>query len=123
MIILEEILQPLRFFCMKIAIKCRWHLELPLLVGYDQLCLLSNQIAGVFDHQYLWKESIAILVFLHGVIHQGKAASETITFGWVRSVVTFMQSICRIPLSSKSLEGIDQSLDFLHRINHQGQLC
>ena len=28
-----------------------------------QSCLLSNLIAGFFDHQYLWKESSNILVF------------------------------------------------------------
>ena len=30
-----------------------------------------------FDHQYLWKESVNNLEFLHGGSHQGKIASET----------------------------------------------
>ena len=33
------------------------------LVGCGQLSFLSNQIAGFFDQQCLWKESIDILVF------------------------------------------------------------
>ena len=50
-------------FCMKVIIKERWHLRLPLLVGCGQFFLSSNQIAGFFDHQYLWNESCDILVF------------------------------------------------------------
>ena len=42
--------------------------------------LSSIQIAGLFDHQYLWKECIAIFTFLQGDIQQRKAASGTITF-------------------------------------------
>ena len=34
-----------------------------------------------FDHQYLWKESVDILIFLRGNNHQGKAESETNTCG------------------------------------------
>ena len=36
-----------------------------------------------FDNQYLCKESISILNFLHEDKHQGKAASEPTTFNWV----------------------------------------
>ena len=43
--------------------------------------LLSNQIAGFFDHQHFWKESINVLDFLHGGSHQGKIASEATPFG------------------------------------------
>ena len=32
--------------------------------------------AGFFDHQIFWKESIEILVFLHGVSHQGRVAPD-----------------------------------------------
>ena len=45
--------------------------------------LLFNQIAGFFDHQYIWKECIDILDFLHEGIHEGKVASKPTTFGWV----------------------------------------
>ena len=41
----------------------------------------SNQNARLFDHQYLWKESI-ILNFLHGGSHWRRLATETTTFGW-----------------------------------------
>ena len=43
--------------------------------------LASNQIAGFSHHQYLWKESINILEFLHGGSHQRKVASGIATFG------------------------------------------
>ena len=48
---------------MELVITGRQHLTLALLVGGSQLCLGSNQIAGFFDHPFLWKESINILVF------------------------------------------------------------
>ena len=38
--------------------------------------LSANQIAVVFDHQYIWKESSGILVILHRVGLQVKAAFE-----------------------------------------------
>ena len=47
--------------------------------------LLPNQIAGFFNHQCLWKESISNSEFLHGGNHQGNLASETTTFGSIRS--------------------------------------
>ena len=43
-----------------------------------------NQITGLFDYQYFWKESIDNLDFLHGHNHQGKVASETTAFDWTR---------------------------------------
>ena len=38
--------------------------------------LSSNQIARLFDDQYLWKERINILDFLHGDTHHRKVATE-----------------------------------------------
>ena len=43
------------------------------------LVFLSNQTAGFFYHHFIWKESINILYFLHGVGNQGKIVSETTT--------------------------------------------
>ena len=57
----------------------------------------------IFYQQCLWKEWIGISDFLHGHIHQGKVACETITFGQVRSSVRLVQSDYRILWSSKSL--------------------
>ena len=37
--------------------------------------LSSNQIAGFYDYQYLWKECIYIFDFWNGEIHQEKVAS------------------------------------------------
>ena len=55
---------------------------LPFLVWCDQLRLSFKQTAGLFDHQYLINISgiIFILVFLYGVIHQGKLALRTNNF-------------------------------------------
>ena len=55
----------------------------------------ANQIAVLFDLQYLWKESIDILDFLYGD-NQRKVVPETTTFSWVWSVVPLIQSYCRI---------------------------
>lgn len=37
--------------------------------------VLNHHIAVFFNHQYLWKESINTLDFLHGAGHQAKVAS------------------------------------------------
>ena len=42
--------------------------------------LSSNQIAGFFDHQYLWKESSDILCFLYGGNQQGEVEYEVLLF-------------------------------------------
>ena len=39
-------------------------------------CVLSNQIAGFFDHQYLRKHTISVLYFLHGDSYLGKIVSK-----------------------------------------------
>ena len=43
--------------------------------------LLSNQMVGFFDCQYLWKECITFLDYLLGNIHQGNVACETTAVG------------------------------------------
>ena len=48
--------------------------------------LSANQIATFFGHQYLWKESNDMLVFLYEVSHQGKVASKTTTQGFPNSM-------------------------------------
>ena len=48
--------------------------------------LSTNQIAGFFDHKYLWKELIDILDFLsHQKLpsNQEKVAPETTTLAWM----------------------------------------
>ena len=49
----------------------------------DQNVLLSNQIAGFFDHQYLWKETINALDFLHINSYQRKIVSQGTSVGWM----------------------------------------
>ena len=58
--------------------------------------LSTNQTPGFLDSEYLWKESIDVLGFLHGACHQGKVAYETTTFGWVWPVKSLAQSDFRI---------------------------
>ena len=65
---------------MVLVIKGRYHLGIPLLIGCGQLHLLSNQTAGLFDYQYLWKESTDIFDFLHGDNDQGKVGSKATVF-------------------------------------------
>ena len=50
-------------FCMEVFIKEKQHLRLSLLFGFAQIYLSSNEIAGFFDQQCIWKESIDILDF------------------------------------------------------------
>ena len=45
--------------------------------------LPANQIPVFLYHQYLWKESINTLDYLHRDNHEVKVGSETITFDWV----------------------------------------
>ena len=54
--------------------------RLTFLVGFGQICFSSNQIAGFFDHKYLWMKSIDVVDFLHGDNHQGKEEYETTCF-------------------------------------------
>lgn len=96
-------------------------MRLPLLVGFKQSYFSSNQIVGFFDHQYLWKESLDILVFCIEVII--KLASEATTF------VVGCGQFCF--LSSKILGFFDYQyffkeliiLDFLRGDNHTGNLA
>ena len=72
--------------------------------------LSTNQIAGFFDQQYIRKESIDIVDFLHEDNHQGTAASKTATFGSMWLVKPLIQSDCRIFRKAISLEGINRYL-------------
>ena len=58
--------------------------------------LSPNQIALFIDHQYLWKESVNLLDFLHRDNPQRKVTCETTSFGWVCPVVPLIQSACRL---------------------------
>ena len=53
----------------------------------DQNALSSDQIAEIFDHQYLWKESTNVLDFFITDSNQGKETSEINTFNWACSVI------------------------------------
>ena len=63
--------------------------------------LSSNQIAEFCDHQYLWKEKINDLDFLH----QGKKASKTTAFGWVWPDVASHAQTC-LYLSEVNSSGV-----------------
>ena len=77
-IISLEKFQPSLRFC-----PWRWrsqHLRLPILVGCGQFCLLSNQIAGFFDRQYLWKES-SDPNFCMAIVIKGRQHLRLLLFG------------------------------------------
>ena len=78
-----------------------------ILVGCGKSCPLPNQIAGFFDHHYLWKESVDVLSLFDRNHHQGKTASEATTFGWMFPFVHLVQSNCKVLLSTVSVEGIN----------------
>ena len=65
-----------------------------LLGGRSQVCFLSNQIAGFFDHKYLWKKTNLYLNF------------------WVWPVVSLVKSNSRIFWSVLSRKWTNKYLDF-----------
>ena len=71
----------------------REHLRLPFLPGCGQLCLLTNQTAGFFNHQYLRKESIVILVFFAQGQSLRKCGFEATNFDWVWSGILLSNQI------------------------------
>ena len=80
---LEGINRYLSFFCVEIINKEREHLKLPLLVGFCQLCLFSNQIEDSVIIHYLWKKSICnVIGFFLGNAHQANVVSATTSLVW-----------------------------------------
>ena len=55
---------------MEVTLNGRKDLKLPLLIGCSQLCLSLNQIAGLFDHQYMSKKSTKTINCFYGDNHQ-----------------------------------------------------
>ena len=72
--------------------------------------IVFNQIVEFLAYQYLWEESIDILVFFHGVNPQRREAFEESTFGWVGPVVSLVWSVCMILLPSVSRERVNSCL-------------
>ena len=101
-----------------ITINGRKDLRLILLVGYGQLWLLSNQIAGFFDRQYLRKISINALDFFHGEKHQQKKGSEVTTFSVIVSCASPNQVAGFFDHQYLWKESIE-ILEFLHGDNCQ----
>ena len=66
---------------------------------------LSNHIAGFFDHQYPWKETISVLDILHRDSCQEKIASKKTTIGWVWLGKLSHASTC-LNLSGVTLVGL-----------------
>ena len=63
-------------FLMEIVIKGRYHMRLTLLVGCSKVSLSFNQIAGFFDHQNIWKDSVYVLDILLKDSHQVSYSSK-----------------------------------------------
>ena len=57
-------------FCLEVTLNGRKDLKPPLLIGCSHLCLSWNQIAGIFDHQYMNKKSNKTINYLYGDNHQ-----------------------------------------------------
>ena len=57
--------------------------------------LLFNKTTGFFIFQYLWKETMIVLFFLHGVSVQGNIPCKTSTLGWVWTGVLSQSRICQ----------------------------
>ena len=91
---LEGINWYLRFFAWRFSSRESNMSEATTLGGCDQLCLLSNQNAGSFDQQYLWKESI-------DEISRECNMWDTI-FGWVGLGVSHIQYSQKNPSIIKS---------------------
>ena len=83
-------------FCLTFPLSGRKDLRLQLLVGCGEFCISFSQIAGFLDHQYVYKESVNTIYFLHGDNHQHKEGSESTTSGWLLSVMLLVQSNCKI---------------------------
>ena len=56
--------------------------------------LSSNQIAGFFDHQCLWNETIIALDFLFKDSHQGKEMFKSTTVSWAGVFRSFAGFTC-----------------------------
>ena len=98
-------------------------MKLPLFIGCGQSCVLSNQIVGFFDNQYLWKESSDLSFFLHGN-HQLKVGPETTIFWLVVACCISDQIRLKDSLISNKTEKNQLiSLFFLHGDNHQGKVA
>ena len=71
-------------------------MRLLVLAGCGLSSLMPNQFAGLFDRQYFGKELSDNLDVPHGYKHQGKVASETLTFGLVLPVKYLVLSDRRV---------------------------
>ena len=85
---------------------------LSFVVCFGQWWFLSNQITLFLDH--LGKINLYIR-FLGKVNHQGNLATGATSFGWLWLLVSLIQTDCRIPWSSISLEEINWCLRFFTR--------
>ena len=62
--------------------------------------LLSNKITRFFVHQYIWKEAVTVLHFLHRDRNKGNKSCETIVarltageFGWSGGDMVYLEVI------------------------------
>ena len=67
--------------------------------------LSSNQIAGLFYHQYIWKEIINILDFVHRDSYHDKIVTVIISVGWVMRGMSSLAQTC-LDLSGVNLVGM-----------------
>ena len=79
--------------------------------------VLSNQIAGFCNLQYLWKEiSQYLRKFLDGGSHEGKVASETVSFA-VPSQTQICMDLPVLPFGKSVADGYNKNVQNERLIN------
>ena len=78
------------------------------------------RFAGYFDYQYVCKESIDTLDFLHGYNHQ-RMEGSMFTFGWDGQFCFLSNQIAGFLDHQYLWKESIETLDFLHGSNYQGK--
>ena len=126
-------LEGINRYCKELIVEEKWHLSLPLLVTFGQLCLSSIPIAGFFDLQYLWKESINVFVFCMQIIIKGRwLLRQSLLVGFGQLYFFFNQVPRFFDHHYPWKESTDIwylftinliIVDFLHENSHQGKVA
>lgn len=91
--------------------KCFFYNLIHKISNYGRKCGLSNQSAGIYDDQYLWKETVKVLDFLQRDSYQRKITSKNYWLGAARCVQP-RPDLPRLVKSAIFLERIDELVCF-----------
>ena len=109
-----------QIFCIAVILEERYYLRLPLSIGCGQLCLLSNQTAKFFDHQYLGKESSDASIFVWSKV-EGSICDYWLLVGCHQLLLSSNPIAEFFNPQNLRKESID-ILVFLHGDSHQEKL-